>query len=55
MKKKFKFLDRRERLLLFYYLQVEWRDQDDILDFLKVKFHRQQREALSGKEDKSVK
>lgn len=55
MKKKFKFLDRRERLLLFYYLQLERRDQDDILDFLKVKFHRQQREALSGKEDKSEK
>lgn len=55
MKKKFKFLDRRERLLLFYYLQLERRDQDDILDFLKVKFHRQQRETQSGKEEKSEK
>lgn len=35
--KKFKHLDRRERLLLYYYLLLDNRDQNDILTFIKVK------------------
>ena len=36
--KKFKFLSRKERLLLFYYLLLDNRDQEDILTFMKVKY-----------------
>lgn len=36
--KKFKFLNKRERLLLFYFLLLDARDQEDILSFMKVKY-----------------
>lgn len=36
--KKFKFLNRQERKLLFYYLSLDARDQDDILTFMQVKY-----------------
>lgn len=36
--KKFKFLDKRERRLLFYFLMLDGRDQDDILAFMKIKY-----------------
>lgn len=36
--KKFKFLNKRERLLLFYFLLLDSRDQEDILSFMKVKY-----------------
>lgn len=39
--KKFKNLNRRERLLLYYFLMLEPRDQNDILAFLKIKFQSQ--------------
>lgn len=35
--KKFKHLDRKERLLLYYYMSLDERDQNDILTFIKVK------------------
>lgn len=35
--KKFKHLDRKERLLLYYYMSLDDRDQNDILTFIKVK------------------
>ena len=36
--KKFKFLNRRERQLLFYFLLLDARDQEDILSFMKIKY-----------------
>lgn len=44
IKKKFKNLDRRERLLLYYYLQLDTWDQEDILTFLKVKYQNRRKE-----------
>lgn len=44
IKRKFKNLDRRERLLLYYYLQLDTRDQEDILTFLKVKYQNRRKE-----------
>lgn len=38
--KKFKHLNKRERMLLFYFIMLDIRDQDDILDFLKVKYQK---------------
>ena len=35
--KKFKNLDRHEKLLLYYYSSLDARDQNDILTFMKVK------------------
>ncbi len=35
--KKFKNLERRERLLLYYYSLLDTRDQNDVLTFMKVK------------------
>ena len=48
-KKKFKSLDRKERLLLYYYLQLDSRDQDDILTFLKVKHQNRMKENSPDK------
>lgn len=42
--KKFKFLSRRERQLLFYFLLLDNRDQDDILSFMKVKYQNRKNE-----------
>ena len=36
--KKFKSLDHKEKLLLYYYQQLDQRDREDVLTFLKVKF-----------------
>ena len=52
IKKKFKNLDRKERLLLYYYSQLDERDQNDILTFLKVKQQNRAAEKLSDKRDK---
>ena len=35
--KKFKYLDRHEKLLLYYYSFLDSRDQNDILTFMKIK------------------
>lgn len=35
--KKFKYLDRHEKLLLYYYTFLDARDQNDILTFMKIK------------------
>ena len=35
--RKFKPLDRKERMILYYYQQLDARDQQDILSFMKVK------------------
>ena len=37
VQKKLKHLDHKERLLLYYFMQLDQRDQDDILAFMKVK------------------
>lgn len=37
--KKFKFLKRQEKLVLYYYQLLDDRDQEDILAFMKVKCH----------------
>ncbi len=37
VQKKLKHLDHKERLLLYYFIQLDQRDQDDILTFMKVK------------------
>lgn len=50
MKKKFKNLDRLERLLLYYYLQLDERDQNDILAFLKVKYQNRMEEKRTRKD-----
>ncbi|NBJ92690.1 helix-turn-helix transcriptional regulator [Parablautia muri] len=42
--KKFKFLNRKERQLLFYYLFLDARDQDDILTFMKVKYQNRKKD-----------
>ncbi len=36
--KKFKFLKRQEKLVLYYYQLLDDRDQEDILSFMKVKY-----------------
>lgn len=38
--KKFKNLNRQEKRLLYYFLHVDSRDQEDILDYLKLKFYK---------------
>ena len=35
--KKFKYLDRHEKLLLYYYSFLDSRDQNDIVTFMKIK------------------
>lgn len=35
--KKFKYLDRHEKLLLYYYSFLDARDQSDIIAFMKIK------------------
>ena len=37
VQKKLTYLDHKERLLLYYFMQLDQRDQDDILAFMKVK------------------
>ena len=37
VQKKLKYLDHKDRLLLYYFMQLDQRDQDDILAFMKVK------------------
>lgn len=38
--KKFKNLNRQEKRLLYYFLHIDTRDQEDILDYLKLKFYK---------------
>lgn len=42
--KKFKLLSRKERMLLYYFDQIDQRDQEDIISFLKIKFERKQKD-----------
>lgn len=51
--KKFKFLNRRERQLLFYFLLLDTRDQDDILAFMKVKYQNRSNENPDDNSPKS--
>lgn len=37
---RFKLLNRNEKLFLYYYEQLEYRDQEDILTFMKIKYTR---------------
>lgn len=48
--KRFKALDRDKKMLLFYYEQLDKRDQDDVLTFLKVKYENRKQE---NKEERS--
>ncbi|MCM1175358.1 MAG: helix-turn-helix domain-containing protein [Blautia sp.] len=41
--KKFKLLKRQEKLILYYYQQLDDRDQEDILTFMKLKYHNRKR------------
>lgn len=43
--KKFKFLKRQEKLVLYYYQLLDDRDQEDILAFMKVKCHNRRMDA----------
>lgn len=36
--RKFKALNHNEKLLLYYYQQLDQRDREDVLTFLKVKY-----------------
>lgn len=49
--KKFKFLNRRERQLLFYFLLMDTRDQNDILAFMKVKYQNRSNEKYTPDEN----
>lgn len=51
VQKKIKNLDHRERLLLYYYMQLDQRDQEDILTFMKVKLQNRPKKELP--DDKS--
>ena len=42
--KRFKTLHRSEKFFLYYYDQLDCRDQEDILTFMKVKFHNRKTE-----------
>lgn len=42
--KRFKALHRSEKFFLYYYDQLDCRDQEDILTFMKVKFHNRKTE-----------
>lgn len=48
--KKFKFLSRKERQFLFYFLLLDKRDQDDILAFMKVKCQNRNAEKKNSEE-----
>ncbi len=37
--KKFKNLNRQEKLFLYYYHQLDSRDKEDILTFMEIKYH----------------
>lgn len=39
-RKKFKYLSRDERLLLYYYQLLDARDKEDIVDFMKLKHNK---------------
>lgn len=43
--KKFKALNHQEKLVLFYYLLLDKRDQEDILAFMKLKYHNRKRDS----------
>jgi len=43
--KKFKFLKRQEKLVLYYYQLLDDRDQEDLLAFMKVKCHNRKMDA----------
>lgn len=43
--KKFKFLKRQEKLVLYYYQLLDDRDQEDILAFMKIKCHNRKMDA----------
>ncbi|MCM1125554.1 MAG: helix-turn-helix domain-containing protein [Lachnospiraceae bacterium] len=47
IQKKIRNLDHKERLLIYYFLQLDQRDQDDILTFLKVKLQNRASEKNS--------
>lgn len=42
--RKFKALDHNEKLLLYYFQQLDNRDQEDMLTFLKVKYENRKQE-----------
>lgn len=43
-RKKFKYLERNDKLLLYYFLQLDNRDKEDILCFMKIKSRRMAKE-----------
>ncbi len=50
--KKFKYLNKKERQLLFYFLLLDTRDQNDILSFMKVKYQNRELEKADAENKK---
>ncbi len=50
--KKFKYLNKKERQLLFYFLLLDTRDQNDILSFMKVKYQNRELEKTDAENKK---
>lgn len=46
--KKFKPLNRQEKLLLYYFNQLDDRDKNDILDFMKIKNNNRKQSPENG-------
>lgn len=46
--KKFKPLNRQEKLLLYYFNQLDDRDKNDILDFMKIKNNNRKQSSENG-------
>lgn len=56
--RKFKHLDRQEKLFLYYYQLLDDRDQEDILTFMRIKCHNRtmdQKENIDLRENKDLK
>lgn len=46
--KKFRLLERHEKLFLYYYQLLDERDQDDILTFMKIKYLNRKKEQYDA-------
>ncbi len=49
--KKFRYLDRKERLLLYYFHSLDARDQNDIISFMKIKKQNRENEQKKTAND----
>ncbi len=53
--RKFKYLDRQEKLFLYYYQLLDDRDQEDILTFMRIKCHNRTLDAKTAGNEKETK